>query len=144
MPMQRERYPAEWEAISLAIRERAGNKCEWCNVPNGAVGARDRRGEWHDAHAIEHMNSTDGEIAFGEFPRMVKIILTVAHLGTPHADGTPGDKHDKMDCRPENLAALCQRCHLNYDRDEHMANAARTRLRKKQALYVPMFEEAAE
>lgn len=55
----------------------------------------------------------------------------MAHLGTPHADGRPGDKHDKMDVRDENLAALCQRCHLNYDRDEHRVNAARTRRRKR-------------
>lgn len=46
-------------------------------------------------------------------------------------DGTPGDKHNKMDVRPENLAALCQRCHLNFDRDEHTLNAARTRYRRK-------------
>ena len=55
----------------------------------------------------------------------------MAHLGTPHADGRPGDKHDKMDVRDENLAALCQRCHLNYDRDEHVHNAAVTRRQRK-------------
>lgn len=144
MPMQRKRYPANWAQISLAIREREGWRCKWCGVKNGAIGARDRNGEWHDEISIEHLNSTEGEMLFGEFPKMVKIILTVAHLGTPHAEGSPGDKHDKMDCRDENLAALCQRCHLNYDRDEHKANAAATRLRKKQALYVPMFEEQSQ
>jgi len=56
--------------------------------------------------------------------------LTVAHLGAPRPDGTPGDKHDKTDVRDENLAALCQRCHLNFDRDEHKQNAARTRRKK--------------
>lgn len=60
-----------------------------------------------------------------------KVILTVAHLGTPYPDGKPGNKHDKLDVRPENLAALCQRCHLNYDRDEHKLNAAITRRKKK-------------
>lgn len=114
MPMQRDRYPADWEAISLYIRfERAQGRCEWCQAENGQP----------------HPDTGS------------RVVLTVAHLGTAHADGSPGDKHDKMDVRPENLAALCQRCHLNYDRDEHMANAAATRLRKKQALYVPMFEE---
>lgn len=34
-----------------------------------------------------------------------KVILTVAHLN-----------HTPEDCRDENLAALCQRCHLTYDR----------------------------
>lgn len=36
-----------------------------------------------------------------------------------------------MDCRPENLKAMCQRCHLSFDRDEHALNAAKTRRRKK-------------
>lgn len=103
MPFQRERYPANWKEISLRIREREGWHCKWCGVANG------------EAHP------DTGSI----------VVLTVAHLGTQHADGTPGDKHDKMDVRDENLAALCQRCHLNYDRDEHIANAAKTRERKR-------------
>lgn len=44
------------------------------------------------------------------------VVLTVAHV------------YDK---RPEaasllNLAAICQRCHLNHDRDEHTLNRQRT------------------
>jgi hypothetical protein len=138
MPVDYSRYPKDWEDISRRIRfERAGNKCEWCGVPNGEWGARDKHGEWRDEHSIHCLNSGVGESLFPDgFPDMVKIILTVAHLGTPHADGTPGDKHDKMDVRNENLAALCQKCHLNYDRDEHMVNAARTRARKRQAAIV--------
>ncbi len=40
-----------------------------------------------------------------------KVVLTVAHLN-----------HIKADVRDENLAALCQKCHLDYDRDRHIAN----------------------
>jgi hypothetical protein len=40
------------------------------------------------------------------------VVLTVAHL-----DHTPEN------CAPSNLRALCQRCHLHYDREQH----ARTR-----------------
>jgi 5-methylcytosine-specific restriction endonuclease McrA len=114
MPMQRERYPENWEEISKRIRfERAQGKCEWCGAENGKP------------HPVT------GSI----------VVLTVAHLGTQHADGTPGDKHDKLDVRDENLAGLCQRCHLNYDRDEHKANAAKTRERKRRdAGIVPLFE----
>lgn len=103
MPFDRARYPADWPAISLRIRTRAGWKCEWCGALHG------------QPHPITGS----------------KVILTVAHLGAPHPDGRPGDKHDKLDCRAENLAALCQRCHLNFDRDEHRENAAKTRLKKK-------------
>lgn len=37
-----------------------------------------------------------------------KVVLTVAHLN-----------HEKHDVRGENLAALCQRCHLGYDAKMH-------------------------
>ena len=44
------------------------------------------------------------------------------------------DKHDKMDVRPENLAALCQRCVIyDYDVDEHIQHAKETRQRRRSA-----------
>jgi len=101
--MDYSRYPKNWNEISLFIRERDEWKCKWCGAENGKP------------------NPATGS----------KVVLTVAHLGTQHADGAPGDKHDKMDVRPENLAALCQKCHLNFDHDEHLKNAAKTRHRKK-------------
>ncbi len=103
--MQRDRYPPDWEAISLAKRKAAGWKCEWCGVAQGAV-------------------------RIGVKGKPYKIVLTVAHLGVPHPNGRPGDKHDKMDCRPENLAALCQACHLRYDIDEHVQHAKERRARR--------------
>lgn len=42
------------------------------------------------------------------------VVLTVAHL-----DHTPEN------CADDNLKALCQRCHLNYDRHIHVANRAK-------------------
>ena len=38
MPIRAEnkaRYPADWKAISQAIRRRAANCCEWCGAENG-------------------------------------------------------------------------------------------------------------
>lgn len=49
-----------------------------------------------------------------------KVILTVAHLN-----------HTPMDCRDENLKALCQKCHLTYDAQHHAQNAAKTRYKRK-------------
>jgi hypothetical protein len=40
-----------------------------------------------------------------------KVILTVAHLDRNR-------DHNRF----SNLAALCQRCHLNYDRKDHIRN----------------------
>lgn len=132
MPMDKTRYPADWKQISFAIRQRANWHCDWCGVRHGEVGLRLADGRFipeeeipiaHDIGLITHDQAA--------YQPTIAIVLTVAHLGTPHPDGTPGDKHNKMDCRPENLAALCQRCHLRYDRDEHAVNSRMTRLRKK-------------
>jgi 5-methylcytosine-specific restriction endonuclease McrA len=103
MPFDASRYPANWKEISLAIRERDHWRCKFCGAVNG------------QPHPVTKS----------------KVVLTVAHLGIDYPDGRPGNKHDKQDVRPENLAALCQSCHLNYDRDEHKANAAYTRWQKK-------------
>jgi hypothetical protein len=104
MPVDKKRYPTNWRKVSLLIRRLAGWRCEWCKIPNGAPLPSGRAGN---------------------------VVLTVAHLGTPYADGRPGNKHDKHDIRRENLAALCQACHLRYDLDEHIEHAKETRQRKK-------------
>jgi len=106
MPMDRSRYPKNWPEISNRIRfGRAHGRCEKCGA------------EYGKPHPVT------GSI----------VVLTVAHLGVPKPDGAPGDKHDKMDCRDENLGAYCQLCHLNYDRDEHMENARRTREKQRRS-----------
>lgn len=48
-----------------------------------------------------------------------RVILTVAHLD-----------HNPANCDDDNLVALCQRCHLGYDAEEHALHAAETRRRK--------------
>lgn len=135
MPVDMTRYPENWKEIVATIRARAGGQCEWCGVFNHAWGFRTRGGVFMPVHKkplIEagctrppfKIDSAIGVI------KIIEIVLTTAHLGVDKPDGTPGDKHDKADCRLENLAHLCQRCHLNYDRDEHKQNAAKTRRRK--------------
>lgn len=104
MPMDKTRYPANWDEISRRIRfERAQNRCEQCGVANG------------DIHPVTG----------------AKVMLTVHHKGVPKPDGTPGDRRDKMDCRDENLAALCQRCHLNADRDINIEQALKTKAEQR-------------
>ena len=112
MPIKLEnkaRYPKDWKAISTAIRARSGGRCEChgeCGLHRTTPGPR-RCVELH-----------------GEPARWAKgkIVLTVAHLN-----------HQPEDCRPENLKAMCQRCHLRYDHDHHQRNAYETR-RKGKAL----------
>ncbi len=51
--------------------------------------------------------------------------------------------HRPMDCRPENLIALCAPCHLRADAHHHARNARRTRARKTGQLFLPGMENAA-
>ena len=99
-PENRARYPSDWKRISLAARERAGNKCEECGVPNGAYRVPD--GAWTT-------NAMQAETwACVDQLRVTRIVLTVAHM-----DHTPEN------CDAKNLKALCQRCHLRYDSGHH-------------------------
>jgi hypothetical protein len=137
MPIDYSLYPDDWPAISRRIREREGNRCKWCGVANGAVGRRDLHGNWWDGDAVTALHGINPDEFLERFgtPRpLIRIVLTVAHLGTVKPDGTPGDKHDKHDVRDENLAALCQRCHLRYDHADHVLHAASTRRAKRLAL----------
>jgi hypothetical protein len=117
MPIDRSLYPSDWDMISLCIRERAGNKCEWCGAPNGALvvrGKHDTKGRWRLVLEEEaDVLGLDGE-------RVTKIVLTVAHL----------DHNPANNCE-DNLAALCQWHHLAHDRNQHTRNAAATRRRKQ-------------
>lgn len=91
-PENRSRYPVNWPAISARIRfGRASGRCE-CEGECGL-------------HAERRCSETHGQPA-----RFAKglVVLTVAHL-----DHTPEN------CADENLRAMCQRCHLRYDVDQH-------------------------
>jgi len=122
MPMDRKLYPKNWREISQYIRfERAKGKCEECGAPHN--GMRDAIGNVYDEEFVESFPHT--------VEHMTKIVLTTAHLGIAKPDGSPGDRADTMDCRPENLKALCQRCHLAFDRSD---NINRRRINKRKSL----------
>jgi hypothetical protein len=100
-PENRRRYPADWTAISRRIRfERAAGRCECV----GECGRGTHEGRCPNRH---------GEPAYGTGSQ---VVLTTAHL-----DHTPEN------CDPGNLRAMCQGCHLHYDRDHHRETAAATR-----------------
>lgn len=85
-PENKARYPKDWKAISLEVREAAGWVCE------GSPAYPDCRA----ANAEPHPH-TGGMVT-----------LTVAHLNhVPEDCGEPGN-------RP-NLRAWCNRCHNTYD-----------------------------
>ncbi len=134
MPCDYSKYPPNWKSeIRPAALERAGNKCEICGAENGEYGYRDKRGVWWASQHIDDILHNSGRDLFeagewldhcwdrfGNPTKPTKIVLTIAHFYNP----------DPMDCRPENLKALCQRCHLHHDKEQHQTNARRTRERK--------------
>jgi phage baseplate assembly protein gpV len=98
-PENKDRYPADWPEISRRIREdRAGGRCE-CEGECG----RPHKGR------CERVNGDELESGW-------VCVLTTAHL-----DHTPEN------CADENLKAMCQGCHLHYDREHHAQTAYNTR-----------------
>lgn len=98
-PENRDRYPADWPEIRARVLIRAMFGCECV----GECG----RGT-HDGRCP----NVDGRPAYGTGS---VVVLTIAHL-----DHTP--EHND----PENLRAMCQGCHLHYDRQHHAETRART------------------
>lgn len=115
-PENKDRYPKDWHMISQRIRNRAGQKCEECGVPNYQLGGRDENGNWWRAlptgdNGMHLTWPNPGDEYWcrregyeDQRLRIVKIILTVAHLD-----------HQPENCADENLKALCQRCNNRYD-----------------------------
>ena len=104
-PENRDRYPADWKAISYRIRtERAKGRCE-CTGECG-------RPDWHLNPTDGRCENVNGGHAIGTGSR---VVLTVAHL-----DHTPEN------CDDANLKAMCQGCHLHYDREHHAETRSRT------------------
>ncbi|MFM9629412.1 hypothetical protein ACKI10_17515 [Streptomyces galilaeus] len=100
-PENRDRYPADWKQISVHIRTvRAAGRCE-CH---GECGRGTHTGRCPNRNGSQAYSTGS------------KVVLTVAHL-----DHTPEN------CDPANLRAMCQGCHLHYDRDHHRETAAATR-----------------
>lgn len=112
-PEDRGRYPDDWPAISERIRfARAAGRCECTGQCR--TGHKSRcRARHGEPHPIT--GST--------------VVLTVAHL-----DQTPEN------CAEDNLAAMCQRCHLAYDAAQHAATARRTRFARTTAGMDPLFD----
>jgi hypothetical protein len=116
------RYPANWKGIREAIRERAGDRCEWCGIANRVYVIRDANGQtWDSSPSRENMTRVASCYTSSVGPvRVVRIVCTVAHV------------HDKRPeaCDPSNLAFLCQRCHNRHDAKDRAANAKATRSAK--------------
>ena len=127
MSIDYSKYPDNWQDIRKQVLEREDHKCKWCGLDNYAIGARDDYDIWwSDSEIVDEGNYVNG------VPNIIKIVLTIAHLGVPKYPCDPGDKSDTMDCRLINLAALCQRCHNRFDMPDRLINRAKTLAKKRE------------
>lgn len=131
MPIDYKKYPDNWKTVIRPdILKRAGNKCEFCGVPNGVIICR---GNWDGIPAWQNddgqiFNAENGEYmgesyvgdVWNKKQILTKVVLTIAHLD-----------HDVSNNHYDNLKALCQRCHLKHDKPQHMKSAKETIEKKK-------------
>lgn len=131
MPIRRELrgfYPIDWKQLSAVIRfERAKGRCEAWGRRHGRLVQRlgdgrwwdEERSAWHDGRGRALARFTPPA---GALVRHTKIVLATAHLD-----------HDPTNNPPRKLKALCQRCHMMHDREEHRRQLWLT-LRARKAL----------
>ncbi len=138
MPIDYSKYPANWlSEIRPRILERENNCCKFCGVENRLLGWRVPSGAFYTVvqFAEGHIPPAD-ETALADIvakKKAYKIVLTVAHLD-----------HKLIDHEDSNLAALCQRCHLNHDRPTvtlRRRQGRRYSRRKRQLLLFPLPEQ---
>ena len=105
MPVNYLNYHPDWkDRIRPEVLKRANYKCQFCGVPNRSEVIRDKKGEWIQVDELVR------KWAKGKKAKIVRIVLTVAHLN-----------HLVIDNREENLKALCQKCHINHDKEHKSA-----------------------
>ena len=125
-PENKARYPKDWKAIRERILEHGGYACEQCGALNHAIGYRRPDGIFMMTSFNEKLAmiwpSRHSLVPKPEWAKEIEIVLTIAHL-----DHTPEN------CAPENLRALCQKCHLAYDHEHHQRNSYQTRRKGKAA-----------
>jgi hypothetical protein len=116
MPIDKSKYPHNWNQISIQVRTEANWQCEWCGLKNKAVVQRTPSGPveilvvWNNEKKGHEDTSAMRVNRLREFG-LTKIVLTVAHLD-----------RDTTNNHRSNLAALCQKCHLGHDKEQHAAS----------------------
>jgi glyoxylase-like metal-dependent hydrolase (beta-lactamase superfamily II) len=104
MPIDYKKYHVDWkDIIRPDILKRDGYKCANCKISNRTKYTWDNKvrvildDEWLLQQYIEKGH------------KISKVVLTIAHLD-----------HSIDNVEYTNLAALCQYCHLRYDKHQHM------------------------
>lgn len=113
MPINYKNYPDNWKEMRQQVLDRVGHCCEHCGVPNYAVGYRKEDGCFkvlHERSSYAKAKATKRRMKKRP-QKVITIVLTVAHLD-----------HDEWnhEVHLDRLAALCQKCHFAYDRQDNV------------------------
>jgi len=131
-PSEKARYPKNWPEIRTRILARARSRCEVCGVPNGAWICRDAIGR-HRFVCVRNLRDAGYDrppfkvATLSGVMKVITVVLTVAHLD-----------HRPENCADDNLKALCQYHHLEYDRAQHRITAAKNRYARNGDLELPL------
>jgi hypothetical protein len=128
-PSLRWLYPIDWPQLSRVIRfERAKGRCEHCGRPHGQTVFHLGDGRWFDAERTAWRDQQGRRIRV-RLPEPVpsETPQTRVRLSTAHLD------HDLSNNDARNLAALCQRCHMQHNRVENQRRRWMT-LRARKAI----------
>lgn len=138
-PENKKLYPENWREISESVKESQGHRCAFCGIPDKMIVFRG----WYHTESNERIevyqdsfgniyNAANSDFLeqdyFAEISpksgnplqKAIKIVLTTAHLD-----------HDPTNNAPENLKALCQRCHNRYDAKHRAETRKKTKNNKQ-------------
>lgn len=111
MPMDRSRYPEDWDAIALRVKTAANWSCQQCGKPclSPDQSTLDFAEKIYASSWAEELCGEDkhGNPVF----KLQRFRLTTAHL-----DQNPANN------AADNLRALCAPCHLRHDRQYLQSN----------------------
>jgi 5-methylcytosine-specific restriction endonuclease McrA len=116
-PQHRWLYPIDWQQLTDMVRfERAKGRCEQCNRPHGKIVCHMGDGRWWDDTSEAWRDDRGRIVRKGAPPppQSDHTPTTRVYLATAHLDNNPGHNDQR------NLKAFCQRCHIIYDRAEHL------------------------
>ena len=100
VPINYANYNPEWPYLRELISHRELNRCKICRAPHRVMIWRLKSGAWSP-----HVRGKGPRNAV----RAILCICSVAHLDW-----------DRTNDHHKNLALLCQRCHLDHDRPQHL------------------------
>jgi len=113
-PELRHLYPRDWKDISYHVRfVREQGRCQFCGRRHGETVHRLRDGRWFDPTINQWRDGSGQPCTWPDMFEFSNAKETLVVLAAAHLDNNPAN------CNNQNLASLCQRCHIVHDAPYH-------------------------